>query len=52
MFQAACPWNATQRPDRHRIAILAGDDNPILVIGMCPDLVRAALAHHVPAGIR
>jgi hypothetical protein len=49
MLQTASTTNATQRPDRHRVAVLASDHDPILAIRMCPHLVRAGLAHDAPA---
>ena len=51
MVQATRSTNTTQRSYRHGIAVLASDHDPTLVIGVGPDLMRAALAHEAPAGI-
>jgi hypothetical protein len=51
MLQTASTTNATQGPDRHRVAVLTSDHDPLLAIRMCPHLVRAALAHDAPARI-
>ena len=51
MLQTACASNATEGPDWHRVAVLARDDEPLIAIGMRPDLVRTPLADDLPPGV-
>ena len=51
MLQTASTTNATQGPDRHRVAVLTSDHDPLLATRMCPHLMRAALAHDAPARV-
>ena len=51
MLQAAHTPDATERARRHGRVRLARHDDALLVVRVRPDLVRAVLSDHLPAGL-